>query len=100
MSHISHKRYPPQMHSRPVAKKSSRVSLVFYNRLICSQMSRKFLLLYGSVTGKAESIAELIAEEAQRRGFDADLQCMSSVGKAVTSVMICLNECASNLNSS
>ncbi len=43
-----------------------------------------FLLLHGSVTGKAESIAELIADEADRRGFDVDLRCMSEVGKGVS----------------
>ena len=43
----------------------------------------RFLLLYGSVTGKAESIAELIAEEAGKKGFNADLQCMEGIGKKV-----------------
>ncbi|TRY69277.1 hypothetical protein TCAL_12164 [Tigriopus californicus] len=42
----------------------------------------RFLLIFGSVTGKAESIAELIAEEAAKRGFAPDLQCMDGVGKA------------------
>ena len=40
-----------------------------------------FLLLHGSVTGKAESIAELLAEQAAERGYEVDLCCMSSVGK-------------------
>ncbi len=43
----------------------------------------RFLLLHGSVTGKAESIAELIAEEADRRGLHADVHCMSQVEKQV-----------------
>ncbi len=41
------------------------------------------VLLHGSVTGKAESIAEVIAEEAERRGIDVTLHCMSQVGKEV-----------------
>ncbi len=43
----------------------------------------RLLLLHGSVTGKAESIAELIAEEAEKRGYEVDLHCMSEVGKGV-----------------
>lgn len=42
----------------------------------------RFLLIFGSVTGKAESIAELIAEEAIKRGFAPDLQNMDGVGKS------------------
>ena len=45
--------------------------------------SGRFLLIYGSVTGKAESIAELIVEEAKKRGFEPELQCMKDVGKKV-----------------
>lgn len=43
----------------------------------------RVLLIYGSVTGKAESIAELIAEEGEKRGFEIDLKCMSTVGRGV-----------------
>lgn len=43
----------------------------------------RFLLIYGSVTGNAESIAEQIANEAEKRGFQVDLQCMKGVGKKV-----------------
>ena len=35
------------------------------------------LLLYASVTGKAESIAQLIAEEAEKRGLELSLRCMN-----------------------
>ena len=44
----------------------------------------RFLLLFGSVTGKAESIAELIAEQATTKGFTADLQCLEGIGKKVS----------------
>ena len=43
----------------------------------------RFLLIYGSVTSKAESIAELIAEEAGKRGLQAEVHCMSQIGKKV-----------------
>jgi len=43
----------------------------------------RFTLLFGSVTGKAESIAELIAEEGEKRGFDVSIHCMSMVNKEV-----------------
>ena len=45
--------------------------------------AKRFLLLYGSVTGKAQSIAEIMAEEASTRGLDADMQCMEDVDKKV-----------------
>lgn len=48
----------------------------------------RFLLIFGSVTGKAESIAELIAEEAIKRGFAPDLQNMDGVGKSVRAPMM------------
>eukprot|EP00095_Tigriopus_kingsejongensis_P011925 snap_masked-scaffold507_size152468-processed-gene-0.25 protein:Tk11925 transcript:snap_masked-scaffold507_size152468-processed-gene-0.25-mRNA-1 annotation:"hypothetical protein LOTGIDRAFT_225295" len=41
----------------------------------------RFLLLFGSVTGKAESIAELIAEEASKRGLTPALRSMEGFGK-------------------
>ena len=47
------------------------------------QDTTRFLLLFGSVTGKAESIAELIAEEAAKRGFHPDLKCLDQVGIGV-----------------
>ena len=47
------------------------------------QKPKRFLLLYGSVTGKAQSIAELIADLAAKKGFDADLQCLDGFGKTV-----------------
>lgn len=43
----------------------------------------RLTVLFGSVTGKAESIAELIAEEAERRGFEVSLHCMSLANKQV-----------------
>ena len=48
------------------------------------QKPKRFLLLYGSVTGKAQSIAELIAEEGAKKGLDVDLQCLEGAGKTVT----------------
>ena len=38
---------------------------------------KSFLILFGSVTGKAESIAELIYRDAEARGFEARLFSMS-----------------------
>lgn len=48
--------------------------------------NKRFLLLYGSVTGKAQSIAELIAEEATSRGLEPDIQCMEGVDIKVGSL--------------
>jgi len=42
-----------------------------------------FSVLYGSVTGKAESIAELIAEEGEKRGYQVNIHCMSKIDKEV-----------------
>jgi flavodoxin len=41
--------------------------------------TRSFLILFGSVTGKAQSIAELIHREAEVKGFEARLLCMSQM---------------------
>ena len=42
-----------------------------------SDSPKSFLILFGSVTGKAESIAELIYRDAEARGFEARLFSMS-----------------------
>ena len=44
------------------------------------------LVLYGSATGKAESIAELLAAEAERRGLHVEVKCMSELGGSLDSV--------------
>ena len=41
------------------------------------------LVLHGSATGKAESIAEIVAAEAEKRGLDAELRCMSELGDSL-----------------
>ena len=38
------------------------------------------LVLYGSATGKAESIAELLGTEAEKRGLNFEVKCMSEIG--------------------
>ena len=43
------------------------------------------LVLYGSATGKAESIAELLAAEAERKGLRFEVKCMSEVGGSLDS---------------
>ncbi len=40
-------------------------------------MSKSFLILFGSVTGKAESIAELLHRDAESKGFQTRLHCMA-----------------------
>ena len=42
---------------------------------------KKFTLAYASVTGKAESIAELILNEAESRDFEVDFRCLSEFGE-------------------
>ena len=36
-------------------------------------MSKSFLILFGSVTGKAESIGELIHRDAESKGFQTSI---------------------------
>ena len=45
------------------------------------------LLLHGSATGKAESIAELLAVEAEKRGLEFEVKCMSEVGGSLDNVV-------------
>ena len=44
-------------------------------------MTKSFLILYASVTGKAESIAELIHRDSEAKGFQSTLICLSEVDK-------------------
>ena len=44
---------------------------------------KKFLLLYGSQTGQAQSICEEIAETASKHGLEAELYCLSQTDKKV-----------------
>ena len=45
------------------------------------------LVLHGSATGKAESIAELLAVEAEKRGLEFEVKCMSEVGSSLEDVV-------------
>ena len=45
------------------------------------------LVLYGSATGKAESIAELLAAEAEKKGLRFEVKCMSEVGGSLDSFL-------------
>lgn len=44
---------------------------------------KRFLLLYGSQTGQAKSIAEIIADKATKEGLSPDLHCFSESEKGV-----------------
>ncbi len=44
-------------------------------------MAKSFLILYGSVTGKAQSIAELIHRDSESKGFESNLICLSELDK-------------------
>lgn len=46
-------------------------------------VSKRFLLLYGSQTGQAQVIAELIRDKAVERGFVPNLSCLSQTEKKV-----------------
>lgn len=45
------------------------------------ELKPRFLVLYGSQKGQAQSIAEGIADEAEERGLVADIYCLSEGGK-------------------
>uniref|UniRef100_A0A8K9WM25 Methionine synthase reductase n=1 Tax=Oncorhynchus mykiss TaxID=8022 RepID=A0A8K9WM25_ONCMY len=45
------------------------------------EVKPRFLVLYGSQKGQAQSIAEGIADEAEERGLVADIYCLSEGGK-------------------
>lgn len=42
------------------------------------EVKPRFVLLYGSQKGQAQSIAEGLAEEAEERGLVADLNCLDN----------------------
>lgn len=42
------------------------------------EVKSRFVLLYGSQKGQAQSIAEGLAEEAEERGLVADLNCLDN----------------------
>ena len=48
-----------------------------------NDVSKRFLLLYGSQTGQAQVIAELIRDRAVERGFVPNLSCLSQTEKKV-----------------
>nr|XP_055039048.1 methionine synthase reductase isoform X2 [Misgurnus anguillicaudatus] len=45
------------------------------------EVTNRFLILYGSQRGQAQSIAEEICEQATEHGFTADIFCLSNVKK-------------------
>lgn len=45
------------------------------------EVTARFLILYGSQRGQAQSIAEEICEQATEHGFTADVFCLSNVEK-------------------
>ncbi|XP_030625265.1 methionine synthase reductase isoform X2 [Chanos chanos] len=46
-----------------------------------SEVTSRFLILYGSQRGQAQSIAEEILEQAKEHGFVADISCLSQADK-------------------
>jgi methionine synthase reductase len=48
-----------------------------------SQDLKRFLLLYGSQTGQAQSIAEEIYRQAIEKGYKPDIHCLSMSEKKV-----------------
>ena len=55
------------------------------------EVNRRFLVLYGSQRGQAQSIAEGIADEAGEQGLVADIFCLSQQDKVSNSVQSLLN---------
>ena len=47
-----------------------------------------FLLLYGSQTGQAKAIAELIFEESTKRGYTPKLLCLSCLAEVKESCRV------------
>lgn len=45
------------------------------------EVNSRFVVLYGSQKGQAQSIAEGIAEEAEEHGLVADLSCLNQKEK-------------------
>lgn len=41
----------------------------------------RFLILYGSQKGQAQSIADQLADQAAEHGFEADVSCLSQADK-------------------
>lgn len=44
---------------------------------------KQFLLLYGSQTGQAEAISEIIRDQAVAKGFQLELHCLDKSEKKV-----------------
>ena len=42
---------------------------------------KRFLLLYGSQTGQAKAIAEIIAEQSVKKGYNPEMFCLSCLKK-------------------
>lgn len=52
-----------------------------------SEVKPRFVVLYGSQKGQAQSIAEGIAEEAEEHGLNADLSCLNQAEKVRASFL-------------
>lgn len=53
------------------------------------EVKPRFVVLYGSQKGQAQSIAEGIAEEAEEHGLVADLSCLNENEKVHSSFHLC-----------
>lgn len=51
----------------------------------------RFLLVFGSQTGQAKAIAEIIRDKALEKGLKPDLYCISLSGKKVHEVQACIS---------
>ncbi|XP_060755980.1 methionine synthase reductase [Neoarius graeffei] len=47
----------------------------------CGVSSSRFLILYGSQKGQAQSIAEQLSDQAAEHGFEAEISCLSKADK-------------------
>lgn len=53
----------------------------------------RFLLLYGSQTGQAEAISELIRDGAVTRGLQPELHCLDKSEKKVRCTLLTIVQC-------
>ncbi|XP_026056801.1 methionine synthase reductase isoform X2 [Carassius auratus] len=71
----------PPVHSQYVTRPKTRLEFTFTKSssysMPCEAASR-FLILYGSQRGQAQSLAEEICQQAAEHGFTADISCLSN----------------------
>lgn len=53
------------------------------------EVKPRFVVLYGSQKGQAQSIAEGVAEEAEEHGLTADLSCLNQNEKVRVHYLTC-----------